>query len=94
MDLAEMQAEVAVWHEARWPDRAGMRGQIMLKLVAEVGELADALCLPTSHTKDRDRGDAPAEMADVLTVLLALAALERVDLSAVWRAKFDEVVNR
>ena len=44
MDSTEWaQERVRLWHRARWPDRLGISERIFRKLVAEVGELADAL---------------------------------------------------
>lgn len=88
------QERVGRWHRARWPNRTHMRREIVFKLMSEVGELADALCEPSSHTNVRDRGVAETEWADVLIALLALADEEGFDGAAAFQRKFGEVVVR
>lgn len=92
--LEQYQNVIATWHRTRWADRTGMRERIMLKLVSEVGELADALSLPSSQLSGEQRGSVEQEAADVLTCLLALADEEGFDLAAAWRVKFSEVQAR
>ena len=92
--IQEAQWTVHRWHRNRWPDRAGIRERIFRKLVAEVGELADALAPDEDNTSGRARGTVAEEAADVLTCLLALADEEGFDLAAAWRAKFSEVQAR
>ncbi len=79
-DLPRVQSRIALWHHYQWGDASlEMRA---LKLVEEVGEVAEAVVKTRQGHPRADEMDLPGELADVLIVLCALASKANVDLHA------------
>lgn len=85
MDLAEFQRQIAATFGAK--DRARGRDGTFMYLLAEIGELAEAL-------REPDRHDLPGEFADCLAWLVSLADLAGIDLATVTAAKYPAYCRR
>ena len=85
----DLQSEVAEWHRTAFPDCQPV--DIIKKLGEEVAELAMALGVSgyIDHT-----GSVREELADVATVILALADRCQVDLTAAIEANLADVRER
>lgn len=84
-DLPDFQYEIGVWHRGRFP--AATVNDCVLKLVSEVGELADAVL----GTELGGKGDAFAELGDCLITLASVADRLEVSLHRAGWDKFRQV---
>lgn len=84
-DLIDFQYEIGAWHRRRFPDATVT--DCVLKLVSEVGELADAILGDQLGGK----GDMADELGDCLIVLTSIADRLEVSLHRAGWDKFRQV---
>ena len=95
MTLEQMQAQVAAWHREQFGDIAPVA--CTLKLMSEVGELADIDCnyLETAvGVQIRDVGTRTAETADILITLLGYCDRAGVNLQRAFMERWPQIAKR
>lgn len=84
-DLPIWQHRLSDWHDRKWG--SGDPTVRALKLVEEVGEVAECIVKNRQDHPKRDQLDLPGELADVFITLAVLADTVDVDLASAVRKK-------